>query len=431
MRATTQEGMLSILSGFMDPQVHCIVSLDARIDEGRLARAVRLSFDALPVLGSRLVGGRGRPRWQRRTDLDRLETVTVETPAAQDAAVERALVRTMDPSVDPMVRVRVLRGPTDTMVISVCHVAADGTGVQEYAYLLADLYTGLGEGREAPSLAPERCTMEGVLGALPPARSMAALLRAVQAYAGFPRRSWKVPTAAACGLERGYVIRRIGRDRAAAAKALASRHGATLNDVLLTAFYRALFEALSPPPGEPMPVLLPADLRRHLPRRASRGVCPLVSVLVASLDRRPGEPFEGTLLRVRDAMRALRDGDVAMGNALMLGVASSAGHSAARMMLQRPLLGASREGSGPPFFSNAGPMDGARLGFGGIGAVDAFTVSPIFYPPYLMLGLSGFGGTVVLTSGFCGDATERARVERVLTSMEVELAAAGGAGGTS
>ena len=423
MRATMQEGMLAILSGFMDPQVHCVVSLDGHVDEERLARAVRLSLDALPVLGSRLAGGRGQPRWLRRADLDRLELVTVETASDTPSAVERALLRTMDPSADPLVRATVIRGRADTLVVSVCHVAADGRGVQEYAYLLADLYTGLGEGRETPSVAVERCTMRGALGALPPARSMAAILRAVEGFVGFPMRSWKVPAVTSCGLERGYIVRRVGRDRVAAARALASRHGATLNDALLTAFYRALFEALSPPPKEPMPVLLPADLRRHMPSRAARGVCPLVSVLVAELDRRPGEAFEGTLLRVRDEMRALRDGDLAVGNALLLGLVTGAGQAATRSMLEWPLRGASREGSGPPLFSNAGPMDGAMLGFGGVRARDAYTASPVFYPPFFMLGLSGFAGDVVLTAGFCGDPKERARVEGILDRMLAELPA--------
>lgn len=58
---------------FFDGQLHCIISLDSRIDESQLAKAIRLTLDAEPVLGCQFIPRWWLPYWQRRVDLDSIE----------------------------------------------------------------------------------------------------------------------------------------------------------------------------------------------------------------------------------------------------------------------------------------------------------------------------------------------------------------------
>ena len=65
--AAAQDRIVYLNQQLLDPQIHYIVAFEARLDESRLKRCVRLAMDAEPVFGCRYVPGRP-PHWKRRDD---------------------------------------------------------------------------------------------------------------------------------------------------------------------------------------------------------------------------------------------------------------------------------------------------------------------------------------------------------------------------
>jgi len=129
-------------------QIQCVIEVGGRVDEARLTRAVRLAYDAEPALGCRFVERRRGPFWQRRDDIDRLVLCTVKDCAsAGDVAhgLDEFLLEPGDPRRDPLVRVRVLRGETDTACVKVDHIVADTGGAKDLIYLLCEIYERLGD----------------------------------------------------------------------------------------------------------------------------------------------------------------------------------------------------------------------------------------------------------------------------------------------
>ena len=118
-------------------QVNIVLRLDGSLDEERLRRAFRLTFDAQPILGCRFVDGPDRPYWERRDDLDDIEPCAVVTCGDTDAGLWRFVATPTDPRRDPLVRAVVARNGTDTLCIKMDHVAADAAAARQYLKLLA------------------------------------------------------------------------------------------------------------------------------------------------------------------------------------------------------------------------------------------------------------------------------------------------------
>jgi len=126
---------------------HCVVSLAGRIDEDRMAVAVRLRLDAEPILGCRWVEHWFRPSWHRRDDLDALEVYEVRERSNCQGDLEDFLWS----APHAPVRVLLLCGDSEWLCIKLDHRAGDGQALKEYAYLLADIYNRLGDDPDVSS----------------------------------------------------------------------------------------------------------------------------------------------------------------------------------------------------------------------------------------------------------------------------------------
>ncbi len=144
--ASSQDKMNYITRLNADQQLHVVITFRSQMDEPRLAKALRLVMDRQPVLGCRFVEQGNRTAWERRHDLDQLELLRVVETGDLRASVDGFAVLPSDPCVDPLVQARIFRGPAgDTLCVKVNHVAADGAGAKEVAYLVADTYRRLEE----------------------------------------------------------------------------------------------------------------------------------------------------------------------------------------------------------------------------------------------------------------------------------------------
>jgi len=159
---TLGDDVLHALSTYIYDQITVVLTFAGRVDDARLARALRLTLDAEPVLGCRFWPGRWRSSWERLPDVEtreHLEMVEVTDSEAFERGVD-AFVALPDTPDGAVLLARLLRGPTDDrLCLRVRHVAADAGGAKEVAYLVAACYRALGDDpawRPTPNLGGRR-----------------------------------------------------------------------------------------------------------------------------------------------------------------------------------------------------------------------------------------------------------------------------------
>ena len=158
------------------------------------------------------------------------------------------------------------------------------------------------------------------------------------------------------------------------------------------------------------------DMRRYLSPGAGRPLTNLTSTIAASVRRREGESFEATMLKFKSRMDGLKRGAIGLGGFAKLSLLFSL--LGARRAL--PLL---KAGFRSPLISmtNIGEIDARRLVLEGSSVESAYICGSIKHKPHFQLALSGFGGTITLSSNLYGGPRDREIVDAFLLEVEEEL----------
>lgn len=400
-----------------DGQIRCVVHFASRVDAVRMARAVRLTLDAEPVLGCRLVEQRWRPYWQRRPDLDTLPLCPVITGDDVDAEMWRFLAAPVDPTEGPLAHLRLFRDRRDTLCVKLDHAGGDGAGAMQYLGLLATTYRSLtadpGDRPPAPGGASrgqgQVFRRVGPLG----------LLRSLEGLR-FSAESQRLPGYGRDSSGRAIALRRVGAGRVQALRRYGRERQAKFNDLLVAAMYRALFARLETRPGERCQLSLPVNLRRYLPPDRPVPVANLSGGNVYTLAYVPGEHFEQTLTRVVQSSQRFKAAVPGLAGATMAEVMFAPGFAVGRSLLHRFIGREMAAGHIGPFLSNVGIIDEQFIDFG-VPIADAFGLGLISFPPNLNVAASTFRGILTLTSGYCPTAITPEVVEGFLDDIIREL----------
>ena len=214
-----------------------------------------------------------------------------------------------------------------------------------------------------------------------------------------------------------------------ALRAFGRSHEATLNDIFLAAYYRALIALFEPPAETPLTVQVSIDLRRYLAKGRAQAICNLSGGLFPAITRRSGEAFDQTLAAVTAAMGAIKADHPGVGTALFMENAFRQSFQQGLAAFSGMLAQYSTTGRWHPLLSNLGMLEWPRADgdrpaaqfFGEAEIADAFLVGPALYPPATMLAVSSFADALTFTMGYPDGAADPALVERFLDVFVGEL----------
>ena len=290
--ATGADAAIAITRAAVNHRIGLSLSFQpGHLDADRLERALRLSFDAEPVVGCSFRTDERRAYWQRISDLEGAKLLVQEGVSDPDD-MTRAFQAAEVSDEGPQGAVALFRSAQrDVLNIKVSHVLADGHAAKQYAYLLADIYTRLGAD---PGFTPEPNLRER-----PSGRDVWANLTSKQRREARKAKSWANPTwptPSTLGAGEGLTYRwtTLGPESFHALKSYGSDRGCTVNDMMLTAVLRACIKRLDPPVGVPLSLMYTADLRRYLPDAAT---LPISNVSISGsldIERVKDESFEET-----------------------------------------------------------------------------------------------------------------------------------------
>jgi NRPS condensation-like uncharacterized protein len=401
-------------TGYNDHQVHCGMALGSPLDEAALRKAVRISLGAMPILATKYASLEGRAGWTSLESPD-LERAFVAT--GDEAVFESERTFRIREEVGPQVRFCLLRGKRNSLAVTMNHMIADGSGFKDYLYSVCETYSGIVRGEHADRPPAAKGGYRGfgdVLHAFGPIAKAAALLGAGGAsnkVGGFI-----FPLEAGGELKPFIATRAMAGAKVARLKEYCRERGATLNDAALAAFYRILARRLGPSALDGLRIPIMVDMRRYLRSREFPSLRNLSSTAITRVGQSAGETFDGTLLKAKANMDGLKRRSIGLGGFLKLSLLFSVlGDAEASRLLGRglrnPLI----------CMTNIGELDSRRLAFEGTQVESAYVCGSIKHKPHFQLALSGFDGTVTLSSNLYGSPADRTTIDDFLREVEEEL----------
>ena len=402
---------------FSDQQVRTVVEFEGRLDETRLAEAIRSAVLAEPILARRVSRRFFHPRWTPVRGFDAGALLRIFVESDPEAAVRRLLAEDLDPWQGPIVRFGLVRSERDTLVVNLDHTAGDAASVRSLTQFVAKLY-GHPERTSGPAAAAYfgKRSFRDLLRLVPPSPKAA---RPTPPPADSPP-NWRFPwQPRAAESAKRIELRFLPPDRTDAVVAFAAKRSAWLNDVFLAAYFRALARLVGEAPGIPA-LTIPVDLRKYLPVRERPRIANFSATFVMTLRHGLGGSLDETLGLVRAAMATEKQGLPGLDQAAAL--SALAGRVPYRIIESRMAKGRAPISLPPPWFIALGVLRPETFAFGPVPAANAYVLPSVGSAGGIFqLSASCFAQRTTLAVCFSGDEANDQVVRRFLDLYEAEL----------
>lgn len=407
--------------GLANCQIQAVLKLDGRIDFDLLSRAVRLSVDTQPVFGCRFIENEP-PYWKRLEDLDAVQFCSIEETTDSDGAVRRFLESTLDMDHDPMVKILLVRSEQhDTLCIKNNHSCCDGTGTKEYVHLLSEIYSIIDQDKGLFIVKPAKRTrkdqdrMFSQLGISDPEREWIP-------GSEITRATWPFPWSQIQTDISRIAVERLETGQMNELVLYSKSKNVTINDLVLTAYYRVMNELTKPPSGELMEIPLTIDLRRYLPDHRTEAIRNFSGSEFTRFTMIRGESFGETLPRIAAMMNDIKRNRPGLQSAIGLERLEKLTFKETldyyRGISQWPV---SCPDKCAPVLSNLGVVSDSLLHFGKYTVTDAYIVPPVVRAPGLLLMISTYNGIMTLAAGFYEASIPHGYISTLLNEIKTEL----------
>jgi len=422
------------LQALAEQTMHFVIAFDGHLDDCRLKIACATTLAAVPVLGCRFVESPA-PYWERITPLDPHDLVRIHPATGTDHDLQGILTLPCDPATSPPVRLDILRyGNRDTLCITVHHAVMDAHGLIVYAELLADCYRDPGAGCGNSSSTRTDRSLAGVLLQFPLHGHVPEHVLPEPLYHG-----WAFPSPSGDCKERAFAIRTLPPGRVADVRSAAKARAATVNDVLLAAFFSALCDYIRPEPGLLVPIMLSLDLRRYLDgtmngKKPATGVvenslCGAIAASAPDAFANLSVAFnvmmptgiqspDARIIAATAAMRVHKANNPGLASAIDIESFGYANFTGIRERVRMMIEDAAGTGTNTPFLGNIGIIPDAATAFSpALPVIDAFISGIVINPPGIALGVTTFCNRMTLSIGYGSAAIPRVQMEGFMDTI--------------
>ena len=390
---------IGFISFLIDLMIQLELKFAEALDIERLRKAVYLTLDAEPILGYRLVSHWHRPYFQR-INRDSITAFYITEDFAEFNAFKRELI---DPNQGPQLKVYLYHSSNeDRLLIKVTHNVTDVGGLNKITSIISSIYSRL---KDEPDYKP--------VPNLTASRGSWQVIKRLKWYA-YPRVYFnylqgllvQMPRQGTHTLhfEKGslipleFVHKLIPEERVASLKEYGGAHNAMLNDLMIAAIIRALVMEEKWDGQSHLRLNTSVDLRRwYLSNEQGETIANLSTMEVLSLKNDLGDSFLATLERVVTFMQKRKSSWIGMNDLIGSLPIMLLPDKWVSNLYQRMVQRAINKNNIAPGLTNMGEI-----------AVDAITFdsppdsawlfAPPYYPPYFLIGLSGYDGTLSLSS---------------------------------
>lgn len=386
--------MQYINTKYHEPFIHELLEFEGRLDTEKLIQAVDKLADIFPLLKCRYdkksnkfvlnehCSGRDLVRIDDAADRNGLITETLDT--------DKKLVQ--------------LTLTQDILVITISHMICDGGGFKQLLYFLCNIYNGNSSeslnyfmNREFSQLTKELTGTKAIT--LKMLVSMIGNYKSKPVYAKTDR-------------ENIYVMERtIQREMMSRVHSLAKKQGATLNDVFLTAYARALGILYG---VKKINIPCTVDLRKYA--KGKTGIGNLTGTYNFNIKIEDSVPFGDMLKEASAIMQKQKKTKNDIAGPMLL--VSKYEKSTLEEFLK---LYGGMNTSASADYTNLGVLDDKKLAFDGTVLKNAIGYSVLNKAPFFQIAVSSFKGETTISSLVRCSKKEKEKVDCILDTIVREI----------
>ena len=190
-------------------------------------------------------------------------------------------------------------------------------------------------------------------------------------------------------------------------------HGATVNDMLVTAYFYSLYELAEYGEDESVTISCAIDLRRHMKDDDGQGVTNHTAFMQCNIPRRGRNIFETLQYVINSSNLFKKDKFMGLyGLPLLKFAYKILPHSASEEIIKigysNPLLA----------MSNIGILDHKALALSGNEPLDGFMTGAVKYKPYVLLSATSMRNVITLSMCVRGNEEDKKIVNRFFDIFE-------------
>lgn len=398
-------------------QIQVVLKLDGRLNPYTFMKAVRLSVETEPVFGSKII--ESNPPYWKLLDLDKIKFYSFEKTNDPDGAIQSFLEKKLDMDNDPMLQLRLISGVfNDILCIKINHSCCDGTGTKEYIQLLSTIYSTLERGETYVPKPKQRSRIDQ--GRLFNSLGINDPVSAWNGELDLPKNMWPFPWLQGKPETYHVCVLKLPRYYSVLSKYSKARN-ATINDILLTAYYRAMHKITGIQPDLPMNISMTVDLRRYIPERKTEGIRNFSAGLDTKLSCVNGETFEETLTRVIQMMTGIKNNQPGLQSAIGLERVEKAAFSDTLSYYITAAKNAAFIPTCIPVLSNLGFINKTLFKFSDTYVTDAYIVPPSMSAPNILLCIGTYNNEITMAMSHYEEQVHQEDINRLLCKVSDEL----------
>lgn len=408
LNAELWDKMHYLFRDFNDRMVHVELHYDYEINIDALKTVLVCFFEKAPVLHSSFTDNRIHPYWTVKDyNIDDILTVKDVSEEALEQEVNDFLVQYIPPEADIQMKVAVFRhGGKSVLCVVENHMCMDGGDLKYFMKALCKNYNDYIEKGISPvELRTGTRSYESVYedfssGEKRMAKNLYKNINSKDNH-GFPFTADSIK-------DKSFIAKRkIPASKFDEIRATGKKHGATINDMLLTAYFYALYELAEFDKSESVSISCAVDLRRHIKDNSDQGITNHTAWMQCRVPERGESIFDTLKYVVKSSNKFKEDRFIGLHGLPLLSfgykiLPLAASEEVIKIGYANPLLA----------MSNIGILEVDKLALEGNEPTDGFMSGAVKYKPYALLSVTSVRKELTISMCVRGNDEDRKTVEK-------------------
>lgn len=406
IKAEMWDKMQYLFRNYYDRMVHAVLHFDNLIDPEILKNVIVIMAEKAPVLHSSFHENPVNPYWSvEKYTVDDILTVADSDDPYKDSY--DFLCQSIPVTSNVQFKILLLnKDGRSTLAMIVNHMCFDGGDFKYFLKKLAKNYNAMLSGENPTDLKSGTRSAEQVYTKLN--ASDKKIAKGLYKNISDVKDKHVFPLTPASDDDRTMInVRKIERPVFTEMKNTGKRLGVTVNDVMLAAYVRALYEIIGMRDDESLSIPCMVDLRRHIEGGENAGGLANHTGFMLCTVHEKGETINDTLINVmRSTKSSKRDKFMGLYSLPLLKLAYtilpfSISEFAIKIGYNNPLIG----------MSNIGLLSEDLLTFGNAKPVDGFMTGAVKYKPFMQLAMTTLNDELTMTIAIKGNEADKEKVE--------------------
>ena len=415
LTAELWDKMHYLFRDFNDRMVHVELNYDFVLDVEALKTVIICAFEKVPVLHSKFVDKKLTTYW-KVMPYSIEDVLTVEYPEDMESAVEDFLTQYIPPESHVQMKFALfIKNGKSTLCMIENHMCMDGGDLKYFLQSFCQNYTEYVENGVSPIeyRTGSRAYTDVYSGFSQMESGVARrLFKNINA-----RDNHKFPLTKNSIRDASFIARKkFSEETLAKLKAKGKEMGATVNEMLLAAYFYSVYELAGFPASDQVMISSAIDLRRHMETVADKGFTNHTAWMQCAIPERGRDIFETVQYVVRSSNRFKKDKFMGLYGLPLLNFGYSIlPHAASEEII--------KIGYSNPYMamSNIGIIKGEHLSLCGNEPTDAFMSGAVKYKPFVLLTATTYKNVITLSMCVRGNDKDKEIVNNFFDLMEKNI----------